>query len=93
MEPETNLKIRISGGSIAGCTLAALLSRSNIDVAVYERSQELRERGAGIVMPLSLVKHGGLSRHERPGLEHNGSRIDGPLVGRCDARPNLVCHG
>jgi len=55
MELETNLKIRISGGSIAGCTLAALLSRSNIDVAVYERSQELRERGAGIVMPLSLV--------------------------------------
>jgi 2-polyprenyl-6-methoxyphenol hydroxylase-like FAD-dependent oxidoreductase len=51
-----NLKVIISGGSIAGCTLAALLSRQNIQVSVYEKSLELTDRGAGIVLPLPLVE-------------------------------------
>ncbi len=52
------MRIIISGGSIAGCVAAILLSRiAGITVEVYERSNEqLSERGAGIVLPKQLLQ-------------------------------------
>src|SRR5580693_8205943 len=44
------MRVGIVGGSIAGCTAAALLHRAGHDVMVFERSEsELVSRGAGIV--------------------------------------------
>jgi 2-polyprenyl-6-methoxyphenol hydroxylase-like FAD-dependent oxidoreductase len=44
------MRVGIIGGSIAGCTAAALLHRAGHDVIVFERSEsELVSRGAGIV--------------------------------------------
>lgn len=45
------MRVGIIGGSIAGCTAAALLHRAGHDVTVFERSQAgLVSRGAGILM-------------------------------------------
>jgi 2-polyprenyl-6-methoxyphenol hydroxylase-like FAD-dependent oxidoreductase len=45
------MRVGIIGGSIAGCTAAALLHRAGHDVAVFERSESgLVSRGAGILM-------------------------------------------
>lgn len=44
------MRVGIIGGSIAGCTAAALLHRAGHDVTVFERSEsDLVSRGAGIV--------------------------------------------
>jgi 2-polyprenyl-6-methoxyphenol hydroxylase-like FAD-dependent oxidoreductase len=44
------VRVGIVGGSIAGCTAAALLHRAGHDVMVFERSEsDLVSRGAGIV--------------------------------------------
>jgi 2-polyprenyl-6-methoxyphenol hydroxylase-like FAD-dependent oxidoreductase len=44
------MRVGIIGGSIAGCTTAALLHRAGHDVIVFERSEsDLVSRGAGIV--------------------------------------------
>ena len=44
------MRVGIVGGSIAGCTTAALLHRAGHDVVVFERSEsDLVSRGAGIV--------------------------------------------
>jgi 2-polyprenyl-6-methoxyphenol hydroxylase-like FAD-dependent oxidoreductase len=44
------MRVGIVGGSIAGCTTAALLHRAGHDVIVFERSEsDLVSRGAGIV--------------------------------------------
>ncbi len=45
------MRVGIVGGSIAGCTAAALLHRAGHDVTVFERSEsDLVSRGAGIVV-------------------------------------------
>jgi 2-polyprenyl-6-methoxyphenol hydroxylase-like FAD-dependent oxidoreductase len=52
-----NLNLGISGGSIAGCSLAILLKRAGINVTVFERStRPLVGRGAGIAMPGALLQ-------------------------------------
>lgn len=51
------MRVGIIGGSIAGCTAAALLHRAGHEVTVFERSQSgLVSRGAGILM-LSAAWH------------------------------------
>ena len=50
-------QVGILGGSIAGCAVAAELSRAGYAVTVLEvRGEEPKDRGAGIGLPLSLVK-------------------------------------
>lgn len=45
------LKVGVIGGSISGCAVAAALSRSGMDVRVFERSSKgLRDRGSGIAI-------------------------------------------
>jgi 2-polyprenyl-6-methoxyphenol hydroxylase-like FAD-dependent oxidoreductase len=49
--------VAIIGGSIAGCAAAIALRRAGCDVTVYERSRgKLEDRGAGIGMPLTLLR-------------------------------------
>lgn len=51
------LEIAIIGGSIAGCALATELSRLGCTVVLFERSgEELKDRGAGIAVPASVVE-------------------------------------
>lgn len=51
------LKIAIIGGSITGCTAAVELSRHGCDVVLFERSgEELKDRGAGIGVPPSVME-------------------------------------
>ena len=53
----SKLKIGIIGGSITGCCAAVLLSRMGHEVTVLERSEsELRDRGAGIFLPMPFVE-------------------------------------
>lgn len=50
------LKAGIVGGSIAGCALAIELTRLGSEVILWERTgDELKDRGAGIGMPPSVV--------------------------------------
>ncbi|MBA2657161.1 MAG: monooxygenase [Tatlockia sp.] len=49
------MKIAIIGGSIAGCALA-LLSKDKFDIRVFERSKDLKARGAGITMSKELFQ-------------------------------------
>jgi flavin-dependent dehydrogenase len=51
---EIKLKIAIIGGSIAGCA-AALLLKDKFEVTVYERSNNLKSRGAGITLSKQLL--------------------------------------
>ncbi|MGE0133641.1 MAG: FAD-dependent monooxygenase [Dehalococcoidia bacterium] len=45
--------VGIVGGAIAGCTVAAELTRAGFDVTVFEQSRsDLRDRGAGIAIPI-----------------------------------------
>ncbi|KTD60037.1 FAD-dependent monooxygenase [Legionella shakespearei] len=48
------MKIAIIGGSIAGCA-AALLLKDKFEVTVYERSNNLKSRGAGITISKELL--------------------------------------
>lgn len=50
------LKVVIIGAGIGGLTAAIALSQSGYEVEVYERSQELRPRGAGISLWSNGVK-------------------------------------
>jgi 2-polyprenyl-6-methoxyphenol hydroxylase-like FAD-dependent oxidoreductase len=53
----TSLSVGILGGSIAGCAVAVELARAGCDVVVLEsRGEEPKDRGAGIGLPLPLVK-------------------------------------
>jgi len=48
-------RVGIVGGSIAGCAAAIALRRAGCAVAVYERTRgELKDRGAGIAIPVAL---------------------------------------
>lgn len=49
------MKIAIIGGSIAGCALALLL-KDKFDVTVFERSKDLKSRGAGITISKELLQ-------------------------------------
>lgn len=49
------MKIAVIGGSIAGCALALLL-KDKFDVTVFERSKDLKSRGAGITMSKELLQ-------------------------------------
>lgn len=49
--------VGIVGGSIAGCSAAIVLRRLGCDAHVFQRSRNpLEGRGAGIVIPISLVE-------------------------------------
>jgi 2-polyprenyl-6-methoxyphenol hydroxylase-like FAD-dependent oxidoreductase len=51
------LRIAVVGGSISGCTAAIELARMGCEVVLFERSgEELKDRGAGIGVPPSVVK-------------------------------------
>ena len=53
----TGLNVAIVGGSIAGCAAAIALRRAGCAATVYERSRgKLEDRGAGIGMPLALLR-------------------------------------
>ena len=48
-------RVGVVGGSIAGCAAAIVLDRAGCEVVVFERSSSaLRDRGAGIAIPVSL---------------------------------------
>jgi len=50
------LRVGIIGGSIAGCTVAIELLRLGCEVTLLERSgEELKDRGAGIAVPPSVM--------------------------------------
>ena len=87
-------RVGIVGGSIAGCAAAIALRRAGCDVTVYERSEgDLRDRGAGIVMPLpvrsGMVEAGyfdaGIAAcpaHERVWLFDDGRSVHGQVIWR-----------
>jgi 2-polyprenyl-6-methoxyphenol hydroxylase-like FAD-dependent oxidoreductase len=49
-------KIVVVGGSIAGMAAAAVLHRLGSDVTVMERLKQLGDRGAGLVVDISLIE-------------------------------------
>jgi 2-polyprenyl-6-methoxyphenol hydroxylase-like FAD-dependent oxidoreductase len=73
------MKVGIVGGSIAGCTTAALLHRAGHDVTVFERSEsELVSRGAGIVITSAVWQDmvaRGLSDQAVPACRAGYSRL------------------
>ena len=51
---DRKLKVAISGGGLAGATLAnALVMHSHIDVQVYESAPEFSERGASVGLAIN----------------------------------------
>jgi 2-polyprenyl-6-methoxyphenol hydroxylase-like FAD-dependent oxidoreductase len=87
--PSSRLRIGIVGGSIAGCTAAAELSRVGHEVSVFERSKgELVGRGAGIGTPTPLFD----KLVERDLVDRSMPRFNAsyhPLVGRSEDKPGL----
>ena len=52
--PNHKLRIAISGGGLAGATLAnALVKHPHLDVHVYESALEFSERGASVGLALN----------------------------------------
>lgn len=89
----TASRVAVVGGSIAGCAAAVALLRAGCSVTVYERSRSgLRDRGAGITIPVSvredLVADGYLNpsmparfRDKLIWVTRDGSSPTGRLVG------------
>jgi len=50
------LRIAIVGGGLGGLAAALFLQKVGLDVTVYEQAPELRELGAGIVIPPNMVR-------------------------------------
>jgi salicylate hydroxylase len=50
------LRIAIVGGGLGGLAAALFLRKVGLDVTVYEQAPELREIGAGIVVPPNMVR-------------------------------------
>jgi len=50
------LRVSIVGGGLGGLAAALFLRNAGIDAAVYEQASELREVGAGIVVPPNMVR-------------------------------------
>lgn len=54
--PAGNLKVAVVGAGIGGLAGAGFLSRAGVDVTVFEQAPELREVGAGLVVPPNAVR-------------------------------------
>ena len=52
----TGLRVAVVGGGIGGVAAALFLHRAGVQATVYEQAHELRETGAGIVVPPNMVK-------------------------------------
>lgn len=50
------LRIAIVGGGLGGLAAALFLRKAGLDATVYEQAPELREIGAGIVVPPNMVR-------------------------------------
>jgi salicylate hydroxylase len=50
------LRIAVVGGGLGGLAAALFLRDAGLDVTVYEQAPELREIGAGIVVPPNMVR-------------------------------------
>jgi salicylate hydroxylase len=50
------LRVAIAGGGIGGVAAALFLRQAGIEAAVYEQAQQLRETGAGLVVPPNMVR-------------------------------------
>jgi salicylate hydroxylase len=50
------LRIAIVGGGLGGLAAALFLRNAGLDVTVYEQAPQLREIGAGIVVPPNMVR-------------------------------------
>jgi salicylate hydroxylase len=53
---ELPLRIAIVGGGIGGLAAALFLRRAGLEATVYEQAPELREVGAGLVIPPNMVR-------------------------------------
>jgi 2-polyprenyl-6-methoxyphenol hydroxylase-like FAD-dependent oxidoreductase len=53
--PPADLKVLISGGGIAGLTLAVLLERAGIDYEVFERASIVRPLGSALSIGPSVL--------------------------------------
>ncbi|MEM7535610.1 MAG: FAD-dependent monooxygenase [Chloroflexota bacterium] len=56
MSNKTTLRVAIVGGGLGGLVTALFLRKVGVDVTVYERVDDLREVGAGIVVPPNMVR-------------------------------------
>jgi 2-polyprenyl-6-methoxyphenol hydroxylase-like FAD-dependent oxidoreductase len=81
------LDVAVVGGSVAGCSAAALLDRAGHDVHVYERSRGgLVGRGGGIATPTPVLA----SLIEQDLLDRDFPHLTGtsmPLGPTSSARP------
>lgn len=56
MDTSTDLRVAIVGGGIGGLAAALFLRQAGIAATVYEQAGELREVGAGLVVPPNMVR-------------------------------------
>jgi salicylate hydroxylase len=55
-DPAFPMRIAIVGGGLGGLAAALFLQRAGLQATVYEQAPELREFGAGIVVPPNMVR-------------------------------------